>query len=104
MVERRRKPRIYKPFPATVRGVSASGEPFQINTVLDNLSAGGLYLRLMPRVEQGARLFIVIWLAPAPMGELTPPRVAARGRVLRSEPKPGGECGVAVRITRHRFL
>ena len=36
--ERRSKPRIYIPFPATVQGVDESGNPFEVDTVIDNLS------------------------------------------------------------------
>lgn len=40
-IEQRRHPRLYEPFPTQVHGVDAGGEAFDINTVLDNLSAGG---------------------------------------------------------------
>src|SRR5262245_29330904 len=58
--ERRRHPRLRKPFPATVRGVDAYGESFEADTVLDNLSAGGLYLRLGRCVKQKTKLFVII--------------------------------------------
>lgn len=38
--------RIELPFPATVRGVDATGERFTVDTVLDSLSAHELCLRL----------------------------------------------------------
>jgi hypothetical protein len=34
--ENRRHERIYEPFPVMVRSVDASGEAFEIHTVLDN--------------------------------------------------------------------
>ncbi len=79
---------------------------FQFDAVLDNASTGGLYVRLPRRAAVGARLFIVIWLSSAvsPQGQRVRPGVAVRGEVLRSEPQPGGEWGVALEIIQHRFL
>jgi hypothetical protein len=104
-VERRSKTRLYGWFPATVRGVDQSGEAFDTNTMIDNISAGGLYLRLrQQRVEPGTMLFVVIRLSTAPPDEVRAPLIALRGRVLRAEQKPEGERGVAVQITHTRFL
>ena len=50
--ERRQHPRLSEPFPVLVRGVDAYGEALEINTVLDDFSAGGLYVRLRWRVER----------------------------------------------------
>ena len=102
--ERRSKARIQNPFPAIVRGRDANGRSFEIQTSLDNLSARGLYLRMAPRVRVGAKLFVVIALVAAPPEEIASPRVAVRATVLRVEPQPGGEFGIAVSFTRHRFL
>ena len=94
--ERRGKPRICVPFHATVEGKDNSGQAFCVETVLDNLSSSGLYLRILPRVEQGAKLLIEL-------GLLTPPdmtdgatRFAIEGVVVRSDEKTGGVFGVAV--------
>ncbi len=103
-MERRSKPRIKNPFPATVRGVNARGEAFETDTVLDNLSAGGLYLFLLQQVEQGAKVFIVIQFSTNPTVRETRPRVAIRGQVLRSERESSGTCSIAVAFTGHRFL
>lgn len=103
-VERRVKPRIDRPFPATVRGMDAGGEAFEINTVLDNLSADGLYLRLRQRVQPGTVLSIIIRLSSAPMNGVHAPRIAIDGVVLRAELKPDGTCGIAIKLTHHRFL
>ena len=45
-VERRRHPRLSKPFPACVHSVDASGQAFASAIALDHFSAGGLYVRL----------------------------------------------------------
>jgi len=102
--ENRRHPRIFEPFPAAARGVDANGDPFDINTVLENFSAGGLYLKLPKRLEPGAKLFAVVRLAKAAASEELAPVVAARGVVVRVDPQPDGGHGVAIKFTRHRFL
>jgi hypothetical protein len=56
--ERRRHPRVCLPFPASVEGVDEDGEPFRAETVLDDLSAGGVYLRLVERVRPGSVLTV----------------------------------------------
>ncbi|MBI3325996.1 MAG: PilZ domain-containing protein [Nitrospinae bacterium] len=100
-IEARRDPRLYEPFPVKVRGVDANGDDFDLNTVLDNFSAGGLYLRLPQRLEPGAKVFAVVRLTTQ---DAPGARVAVRGRVRCLEPKPDGGCGVAIQFTRHRFL
>ena len=104
IVEDRTKPRIFDPFPVTVKGVDANGETFEFETVIDNLSSGGLYLRLTRCVDPGVELRLVIRLSTAPTDDRTAWSVVATGVVLRAEPKPGGTCGVAVGFTRHHFL
>ena len=99
----RRQERIYEPFPVMVRGVDATGETFEINTVLDNLSASGLYVRLERRIEPGTKLFAIVHISMSPP-EVPAPHVAVRGVVLRVEPLPDDTWGVAVRFTRYRFL
>lgn len=96
--------RLYEPFPITVRGVDANGESFEVNTVLDNISAGGLYMRLGRRVEVGARLFAIVRLSITQSEPVSVPRVAIRGVVVRIEPLPDSTWGVAVKFTHHRFL
>ena len=49
-VERRRKPRVHEPFPVTVHGIDPTGESFEVKTVLENISAGRLYLQRKQRV------------------------------------------------------
>ena len=84
--------------------MNASGEAFETDTVLDDLSAGGLHLSLPGRVEQGAKLFIVIGFWTGPTVRETRPRVALRGEVLRAGRESSGACGIAVAFTGHRFL
>ena|SRR6266571_2551544 len=104
VADRRRKPRIQEPFSARVRGVDGRGDPFEAEAALDNLSAGGLYMRLKRHVEEGLPIFIFLQLATRLMPESKGLRVAAHGRVLRSELQPDGACGVAVVFERYRNL
>ena len=97
----RRHPRLYQPFPVKVRGVDAEGGDFDLNTVLENFSAGGLYLHLPQVLEPGAKVFAVVRLGTQ---EAPGAVVAVRGRVRRVDAKPDGGSGVAVQFTRHRFL
>lgn len=102
--ERRRGPRVSFPFPARVRGVDASGRPFKVDTLLENLSAEGLYLKVDCGIMSGAELAIAIRLSEASAGLMNSTSVATRGIVLRTELLPDGACGVAVKFTRHRLL
>lgn len=104
MIDGRNKPRICDPFPVTVHGVDADGAKFEFETVIDNISAGGLYFRLTRCVDPGVELLLVIRLSTATMDGAAAPNVVATGVVLRAEPKPGGTCGVAVAFTHHHFL
>ncbi len=101
-MERRRALRVELPFPVTVRGTDATGEYFTVDTVLDNLSACGLYFRLPRSVAPGAKLFVVVRLALGSEPEAAP-GVAMRGVVVRAE-LLDGRCGVAVSFDQHRFL
>src|SRR5262245_53848444 len=102
--ERRRYARLSEPFPVRVRGVDACGEAFVVETVLDNLSGGGLYVRLTQRVEVGAKLFAVVRVSTDPRLWTPAARVAMRGVVQRVEPQPNGTYGMGVAFTHHRFL
>ncbi|HVG39618.1 MAG TPA: PilZ domain-containing protein [Pyrinomonadaceae bacterium] len=102
--ERRGKPRIHVPFPAKVQGVDKNGEPFSVETVLDNLSGRGFYLRMMPFVEEGARLTVVITLSTIATDAGDAPRVRVQGTALRVETKPGGVCGIAATFSHPHFL
>jgi hypothetical protein len=101
--ERRASPRTDTSFPATVRGVDATGDILDVETVLDNLSGGGLYVRLQQRVAQGAHLAVGIRLSEAGVPGRAA-RVAARGVVLRVEPAPDGRFGLAIRFTKSRVF
>jgi hypothetical protein len=102
--ERRRTPRLVASFPAAVVGAGAAGGAFELSTELDNISAGGLYLRLGRRVETGATLLVVVHLCAAGRETRDTARVAIDGLVLRADAHAGGRYGLAIKITNHRFL
>jgi hypothetical protein len=101
--ERRRAPRVREPFLLGVCGRSRGGRPFALNTLVDNISAAGLYARLGCEVSVGDELLLEVWLTCDP--EAAPvARVSIRGEVVRAEPMPSGACGVAVAFSDYRFV
>ncbi len=72
--------------------------------MLDNLSAGGLYMWLKRHVDEGMQIFIFFRLATRLTPEAKGLCVAAHGTVLRSEPGPDGACGIAVVFERYHHL
>ena len=78
-------------------------QTFKEETVLQNLSAGGLYLRLKRMVREGAEVPLAVRLSTA---ERDGPvlRLGARGTVLRVEPQWDGSYGVAVEFLRHHIF
>ena len=103
-VERRIKPRIYKPFHAMVRGVNAGGEAFEASTVLDNMSSGGLYLRVEQNVMQGAGISVIIRLSTKKVDLIPVANVAVEGVVVRNEAQPSGVYGLGISISNRRFV
>ena len=97
-LERRSKPRVSVPFWVTVQGTDVEGVHFEVTTILDNLSAGGLYLRLARAVRVGARLLVTVHLSgredvlPAERGL----DLEVYGPVARVDSVAGGSYGVAV--------
>jgi hypothetical protein len=102
--ERRSKPRIEGPFFVIVRGDAGGGEFFESHSVIDNISAGGLYLRLKQPVGLGMTLFFTTSFSTADGCDAFVPRLALHGTVLRTERTANGACGVAVALSHHRFL
>lgn len=103
-MERRGKPRLYEAFPAKVRGSDKTEHAFEVDVLLENLSASGLYLCLPWNVEEGAVLSATIRLASAESLLGSAARVLVRGVVVRVEPRVDGYYGVAVAFNYHRSL
>ena len=104
MSKRPQELRLYGPFSAKVRGVNMNGRVFKVDAEVEDISSGGVYLRLKRPVEVGASLLVIIRFSKAWTDEVRVPTVAVRGTVLRVEPEPEGGWGVVVAITRNRFL
>jgi hypothetical protein len=100
--ERRQRQRICDPFPARVKGISADGTSFEVDTVIDNISPGCLYLRLMPCVERGAKLSVIFRLSSSAEKAASSPRAEVTGEVLRADPRDGA-WGVAFTYKLRRF-
>jgi len=101
--DRRGSARIRTPVPVRLRSVGG-GHGADVTSVVDNIGAGGFYVRVLRRLEPGARLAALIKFA-ADSGEAKRvARLAVRGCVLRVEELPGGVYGVAVKICQHKFV
>jgi hypothetical protein len=103
-LERRKRPRIYHPFPATVQGTDIDGNPFKLDTAIDNLCADCLYFRLIPQVAAGATVNVLIRLSASVANVLTTPCVLLTGVVKRTDVLPGSVYGLAVSLSRYRLL
>ncbi|MFI3195905.1 MAG: PilZ domain-containing protein [Methylococcaceae bacterium] len=88
-IEQREAFRLHGPFPVFVHGKTVDGNVFKMFTLLDNVSHGGLYLQLPYVLAIGTGLFAYTRL---PSGA----KLAAKGRVLRTETKDDGLVGVAL--------
>lgn len=99
-VERRKKPRISLPFFVKVRGVDAEGTSFVADTVVDNLSTGGIHVHLPFRVSEGQEFLMMIRLSVSTTANAV--QVQARGPVVRVEPKPHKSFGVALAFLEYR--
>ncbi len=102
--ERRRQARLEDRLPARVLGVGLDGRAFDVEVCLDNLCAGGFYLRLPRRVERGAKLSTTIRFSTVTVAPARPKFLAVHGTVRRSEPRPDGTYGVGVEFEHHLFL
>ena len=63
---------------------------------------GGLYLRLVQRLEPGTLVYVVVQYADPPEGARG--HIAMQGVVRRVQPEADGQSGVAVQFTQHQFL
>jgi hypothetical protein len=111
---RRHAERLYGSCQAIVRGVDAQGESFTEATTLENVSAGGLYIKVHRSIKPGTKLFVVFAFSSVALQEVQAPRIAARGRVCRVETIEADSetdeanaqkvSGVGLQFQHHRFL
>ena len=96
--ERRRYPRINYPMPLTVR----LGD-LEFETVVKDLSAGGVSSCLPTQISTGEELGLAIEFSLAGSRPELAPKVSARGIVTRVRKMGDGTCEFAARLTSYRF-
>ena len=84
-------------FPLRVRGVDTAGQSFDLTSLADNLSAGGLFFQLPRSLAEGAPIFATVTVREGLV-------IAARAAVSRVESRAHGLCGVGVQFARTRIL
>ncbi len=99
--DRRAHPRINKPFPARAWAEDAAGNPFNLDCVLDNISAGGLYVRMPRQMQLGSEIRFVVRLSSPTEAVVT---AALFGTVVRDDPGSDGQHGIATSINRYESL
>lgn len=102
--DRRKCSRVYRGFPAVVRGLNVSGNPFEHRTFLVNLSASGMYFSLSDVIPLGNELYAVVELSSASRANRSTILLAAQGVVVRAESWMDGAQGFAVRFDKHQVL
>ena len=100
----RDKPRIKVSFPARLRTVETAGEVLEMDGQVENVSSGGLYLRLPRSLGQTTKVNVVFRFSHGSDEPTPAPRVAVRGTVLRTDELPDGSCGIALAFRRYKFF
>lgn len=103
-LERRGAPRLAEPFPALVRSRRCGARSFEEESLLDNLSAYGLHVRLSHAPAVGDPLFVIVRFTLGALLRAPGPGVAAHGIVLRSMRQSDGRQAIALLFIRHRLL
>ena len=104
VTDRRISARIDAPYPVRLRGLDGDGRTFKEQTILENLSGGGLYLRLGRKLLEGTSVSLAVRLSAVPSRDIPAVLLAARGSVLRVEAQADGSYGVAVEFRRRRIF
>ena len=99
--ERRQKARIREPFPARIWGVDSGELPFNVDAVVDNISSSGVYLKAPRAVDIGSEVKLIVHFLSGPTSGVT---ASLQGLILRSELQNDGKHGLAIAVSKHRFL
>ena len=102
--ERRRKNRTECSIPAKVRGIDAGGHGFDLAANLDNISGGGIHLRVAAQVEEQSPLSISFFI---PYGDGRNHRGTsweAVGIIRRVEPQTDGSNGLGIEFKNYRQI
>ena len=99
--DRRYAKRLEQTLYARVWGVNSEDEPFSLECDVENISASGLFLKTSGRIGTHVNVSLVVRLLGGNRGRRS---AAIVGTVMRDDPQPDGSRGIAIKITRHRFL
>src|SRR5438876_11017966 len=102
--QRRLSPRVHFPYTARLWSTDAAGRTWKADTVLDNISTGGLYLRLNRCVRAAAHVHVAVRLSAASAETYPALGLVAECAVLRIEPHPGKTWRAAVEFRRLRVF
>jgi len=92
------------PFPARLWGMDSDGQAWKEDALIDNVSAGGLYLRIHHELQKEATVSIAVRLSTTPPRRFPVLRLGARGVVLRTDLQDDGTYGVALEFSRRRVF
>jgi hypothetical protein len=100
----RDKPRMIVSLPARLRTAETVGEVLEMDGHVENVSSGGLYVRLPRSLGQNTKVNVVFLLSHG-SDEATPAkRILVRGTVLRTDDLPDGSCGIALAFRRYKVF
>jgi hypothetical protein len=102
-VERRKETRNCTPFPMTVQGVDADGVAFQRHTIVDNIAAGGLCVRLMQALELGSPIYFMVQLSTGQAAGEQELWLSGYGVIRHARPEEGGAFSYGIEF-KHRSL
>jgi c-di-GMP-binding flagellar brake protein YcgR len=102
--ERRRKPRIYYPIPIKIRARGHLGERLEFETIANDFSAGGFSANAPQECQPGRKLFYIIKFSLVKGDHKEAIKIAAYGKVLRSEKRRSGSYTLVSTVERFRFL
>jgi hypothetical protein len=92
------------PFPVILRGKDATGDRFELQTVLDSLSGRDLSLRIARPPAIDSPILACVYLSTAPNYQHTATRVVMRGKVHYCIAVGGDYSRVFITFERHRFV
>ena len=94
--ERRASPRVSGPIPAVSLDITGSAGELGTYLTLDNLSAGGFYVRLSSLFQEDQKIFLVTQISRAV--------IVVRAAVLRIDKQVEGPHGHAFAIEQHQIF
>jgi c-di-GMP-binding flagellar brake protein YcgR len=99
--ERRRNPRINDPLPIIVRNSNRCGEPYQFNSIAQDISASGICAIAPKRLKPGDKINLHIRFSLSVSNSQLAPMASARAVVLRAKERPDGTCIFAASFLLH---